>query len=78
MTMETGDNDNGVNGDGVMGNKVDDDGNGVTGNKVDDDGDGATGDDNDDNDDGHGDGAMGSGATGYDDTTTMMMTTARR
>ncbi len=32
-------------------------------NDVDDDG--ATGDDNDDDDDGNGDGAMGSGATGY-------------
>ena len=40
MTTATGDDDNGVDGDGVMGNEVDDDGNGVTGNEVDDDGDG--------------------------------------
>ena len=65
--MVTGDNDNDVNGNGTTGNKVDDDGDGTTGNKVDDDGDGATGDDNDDNDDGDNDGAMCSGAMGYDD-----------
>jgi hypothetical protein len=52
--MATGDDDNDVNGDGATG---DDD---------DDDGDGAMGDDNDDDNDGDGDGAMGSGATGYD------------
>jgi len=50
-----------------LGNEVGDDGDGATGNEVDDDGDGATGDDNDDDDDGHGNGAMGSGAIGYDD-----------
>jgi len=61
-----GDDDNYVDGDGAMGNKVNYDGNGATDNEVDDDGDGATGDDNDDDDDGDGDGAMGSGATGYD------------
>ena len=32
MTMATGDDDNDVDGDGAMGNKVDDDGNGVTSN----------------------------------------------
>jgi hypothetical protein len=42
------------------------DGDGATGNEVDDDDDGATGDYNDDDDDGNGDGAVGSGATGYD------------
>ena len=61
-TIGTGDDDNDVDGDGA------------TGNEVDDDGDGATGDDNDDKDDGSddsdsdsdGNGAMGSGATKYD------------
>ena len=38
----------------------------ATGNEVNDDHDGATGDDNEDND-GDGNGAMGSGATGYND-----------
>ena len=38
MTAATGDDDNDVNGDGAMGNEVDDDGNGATGNEVDDDG----------------------------------------
>ncbi len=47
MTMAMGDDDNNVDGDGAMGNEVDDDGNFATGNEVDDDGDGATGDDND-------------------------------
>ena len=63
--MATGDDDNYVDGDGAMGNEVDNDGDGATGIEVDDDGDGATGDDDDDN--GDGDGAMGSGVTGYDD-----------
>ena len=58
---------NDVDGDGAMGNEVDDDGDGATGIEVDDDGDGATGDDNDDDDGDDGDRAMGSGATGYDD-----------
>ena len=39
----------------------------ATANKVDNDSDGATGDDNNDDNGGDGDGAMGSGATGYDD-----------
>jgi len=67
MTTATGDDNNNVNGDGAMGNEVDDDGDGATGNEVDDDGDGVTGDDNEDDNDDNGDGAMGSGATGYDD-----------
>jgi len=50
MTTATGDDDNGVDGDGAMGNEVDDDGDGTRGNEVGNDGDGATGDDNDDND----------------------------
>ena len=56
--MAMGDDDNDVNGDGAMGNKVDNDGDGVTG------------DNNDDNDDGNvdgdcdGNGVIGSGATG--------------
>ena len=44
-----------------------DDGDSATGDEVDDDGDGAMGDDDNDDDDGDSDGAMGSGATGYDD-----------
>jgi len=64
MTMATGNDDNYIDGDGAMGNEVEDDGYGATGNEADDDGDGVTGDDNDDDDDGDGDGAMGSGATG--------------
>ena len=64
MTTATGDDDNYVDGDGAMGNEVNDDGNGATGNEVDDDGDGVTGDNNDDNNDGDSDDAMGSGATG--------------
>ena len=47
--MATGDDDNDVNGDGVTGNKVDDDVDGATGN---------------DNDDGDGDGTMGRGVMG--------------
>ena len=47
MTMAMGNDDNDIDGDGAMGNEVDDDGNGATANEVDDDGDGATGDDND-------------------------------
>ena len=46
-TMATGDDDNDVKGDGVMGSEVDNDGDGVTGDFNDDD-DGATGDDGDD------------------------------
>ena len=64
--MVAGDDDNDVNDDGAMGNKVDDDGDGATGDDDDNDDD----DDDDDDDDydyDDGDGAMGSGATGYDD-----------
>ena len=51
----------------TTGDEVDVDGDGMPGNEVDVDGDCTTGDNNgDDNDDG-GDGAMGSGATGYND-----------
>ena len=59
------DNNNNVNGDSAMGNKVDDDGNGATGNDSNNDGDG----DQDDNYNGNSDGniAMGDDATGYDD-----------
>ena len=54
-TIGTGDGNNDVDCDGA------------TGNEVDVDGDGATGDDNEVDDDGGGDGAMGSGATVYND-----------
>ena len=54
--MATRDDDNGVNGDGVTGNEVDDDGNGAMGDENADKEDG----DNDNN--GDSDGAMGSGA----------------
>ena len=64
--MVAGDNNNDVDEDGTMGNKVDDDGNGTTGDDDDDDNDDDN-DNGDDYDDGDGDGAMGSGATGYDD-----------
>jgi hypothetical protein len=64
MTMAMGNDDNYIDGDGAMGNEVEDDGYGATGNEAGDDGDGMTGDDNDDDDDGDSDGAMGSGATG--------------
>ena len=67
MMMGTGADDNNVDGDGAMGNEVDDNGDGTTGNKVDDDGDGATGDDNNDDDSGNGDGVTGNSATGYND-----------
>jgi hypothetical protein len=60
--MATGD-DNGVNGDSLMGSQVDDDGDGATGDDNDNNDDG----DDDNNGDGDSDGAMGSGATGYDD-----------
>ena len=43
MTMATGDDDNDIDGEGAMGNEVDNDGDGATGNEVDDDGDGAMG-----------------------------------
>jgi len=65
MVMGGDDDDDGVDGDGAMGNEVNNDGNGAMGNEVNDDGDGTTDDDNDD--DGDGNSAMGSGATGYDD-----------
>ncbi len=58
--METGDDDNDVDGNGVMGNEVDNDGHSATGDDNDAD------DDGDDDDDGDVDSAMGSGATGYD------------
>jgi hypothetical protein len=59
-TMEMGDDDNDVDGNGAMGNEVDDDGNSATGDDKDADNDG------DDHDDGDVDSAMGSSATGYD------------
>jgi hypothetical protein len=49
--MATGDDDNDVDGDSATGNEVNDDGDGVKCN----------------HNDGDDDGAMGSGATGYDD-----------
>ncbi len=47
--MAADDDDNEVDGNGAMGNEVDDDGDDAMGNEVDDDGDGVTGDDNDGN-----------------------------
>ena len=62
VTMMAADNnDNNVDGDGAMGNKVDDDGDNATGD------DNGNDDDGDDDNDGKGNGVMGSGATGYDD-----------
>ncbi len=54
--MVTGgdDDDDGINGDGAMGNEVDDNGDGAMGNEVDYDGDGVTGDNNDDDGDDNG------------------------
>ena len=66
LTTATGDDDNNVDGNGAMGNEVDNS-DGAMGNKGSDDGDSAMGDDNDDDDDGDGNGTMGSGATGYND-----------
>jgi len=63
----TGDDDNDIDGDGAMGNEVGNNGDGTMGNEVNDDGNGVTGDDNGDDDYGNGDGAMGSGATRYED-----------
>jgi hypothetical protein len=60
-TMATGDDNKDVDGDGATGNEVNDDGDGATGDDNDDE------DDGNDNDDDDGDGAMGSGATRYDD-----------
>ncbi len=54
--MAMDDNNNKVNSDGVMGNKVEDDGDGTTGNDNDDNNDGKN------DDDGDSDGAMGSRA----------------
>ena len=47
MTIAMGNDDNDIDGDGVMGNEVGDDGGGAMGNTVGDDGNGATGNDND-------------------------------
>ncbi len=58
--MVEDDSDNNVDGDGATGNKVDDDGNSPSGDDIDK-------EDGDDDNDGNSDGAMGSGATGYDD-----------
>ena len=58
--MVAGDNDNDVNEDSVMGNRVDNYGDGATGDD-DDDNDNDDDDDDDDDDDGDGD---GNGATG--------------
>ncbi len=58
--MAMGDDDNDVDGNGAMGNEVDDDGDGKTGNDNDDE------DDGNNADDGDGNSAMGSGATRYD------------
>ena len=57
ITMATGNDDIGVDGDGVMGNKVDNDGNGATGDNND-----AEDNGNDNNRDGNS--AMGSDMTG--------------
>jgi hypothetical protein len=59
-TMAMGDDDNNVDGNGAMGNEVDNDGDGATGNDNNNEEDG-----NNDND-GDGDSVMGSGATRYD------------
>ncbi len=67
--MATGDNNNAVNGDDMMGNEVGDDGDGAMGDDNNNDNDDGNDDDNDgdDNDDRDGDSAMGSNVTGYND-----------
>ena len=62
MTVAMDNDDNNINGKGTTGKEVYDDGNGATGDANDDDDHG----DNDDDGDGGGDGAMDSGAMGYD------------